>query len=465
MTVTDRVLPHNLEAEKVVLGCILVSTKALPIVQPLLHQDDFFRRAHRCIYTAMLALSDKGAEIDLITLHAELIRAGELDEVGGPAYVSALTDGIPRTANAAHYAAIVREHAMRRALIVAANETITEAYDAELPATEVVARTDKRTIELQRGSRGRMVDLRTQAGAIYEALEHRSQHRGTLTGVPTGFGSIDSMTNGWQPGELIVIGARPSIGKTAFVLNSAAAAAAVGKHVVIFSLEMRRRQLEYRLLSMLSGLPATRLQNGWMVDEDYEQLSPALTRLEQLPLFVDDRGGQSWRDVRSACRRLRAESQVDLVVVDYVQLMPGSLDGKANRTQQIDDIALRLKDLSDELSVPLILLSQLSRAGANANRAPILSDLRESGALEQHADSVAFLHRENHRESGNTEFIMEKQRNGPTGSCLLTLTRETQTFTDGGVEATPTQDALPEVPERVRAPRAPRGWRRRAGSY
>lgn len=445
------------------LGAILINPELLEQTVAIVRPEQFFRRAHRSILQAILRLDEQKIVPDFITLRAELERHGEMEEIGGPAYVSALTDGIPRSTNVEYYAGIVRETAVRRELIELGNTLTTEAYKGEKLAPEIVAMADRRVIDLQRGNlAGRMFDLRESMSGLYEDLERRSNSHGQILGVDTGFPTINELTFGWQPGDMIVIAARPSIGKTAFTLNTATAAARAGKVVGIFSLEMRRRQLEYRLLANFSQVPLTRILGGYLGEADYERLVPAMAELQRLTIFVDDRSGLSAWDVRSSCRRMKAEHGLDLVVVDYIQLMSSTIESRGhNRNAEIADISRRLKVLADEVSVPMIVLSQLSRAGRDRNdKRPILSDLRDSGALEQDADLVGFLHRKDHRASGLTEFILDKQRNGPTGTINLSLERDTQTFTDQGLE--PEQPALPPPdPAKVEEPKPPKGWRRR----
>ncbi len=462
----DRILPHNLDAEKSVLGAILVNNNALPRAQELVKPEDFFRRGHQLLFAAMCRLGDaRDGAVDLITIKSELDRTKDLDEAGGAAYISGLTDGVPRSSNVAHYAGIVKEHALRRALIKTATSMLAEAYSGTRTSDEIISESDRSILDLQSGFvSGRMTDLRTTASQLFEDLEHRAQHRGELTGIETGYPSINELTSGWQRGDMIVVAARPSIGKSAFILNTGVATAKSGVGVAIFSLEMRRRQLEHRLLAQLAHVEATRILGGWLGEDDYTRLVTALGALHELPLFVDDRGGQTVWDIRATCRRLQAEKQIGLVIVDYIQLMHGTLDARENRNAQLSDISRRLKTLADELNCPVIVCSQLNRRGdERADKRPILSDLRDTGALEQDADLVCFLHRKHHREDGLTQFIIEKQRNGPTGVVNLTIERKFQTFLDGGVE--PEQEALPEVPP-AEEPRAPEGfgprrrWRR-----
>lgn len=462
MNPRDRVAPHNLEAEKAVLGAIIINPAALPKAQRLLKAEDFFRDAHQRIFRACVSLVDeRRREVDLVTLKSELERESALDQVGGPAYISALTDGVPRSANVEHYAAIVKEASTRRALIKAGVAMVDEAYDGAMPIEEIVWAADRAILDVQHGAPSdRMQPLADTLPDVLDDIQARDQHRGKVSGIDTGYASINELTGGWQRGDLIVLAARPSIGKSVFVLNTAAHAAQAGAGVVIFSLEMRRRQLEFRLLSHLSNVPLSRITGGYLGEVDYERLVPAIAAMHEMKIYIDDTGGRTVWDIRGACRRLKADRKIDLVIVDYVQLMPGSLDDQrgATRTQEIDDIALRLKTLADEVSCPTVLVSQLNRRSDDrSDKRPILSDLRDSGALEQHADLVCFLHRKHHRENGLTQFIVEKQRNGPTGVVNLTITRETQSFADGGVE--PEQQALPE-PAKVQEPRPPRGWRR-----
>jgi replicative DNA helicase len=325
---------------------------------------------------------------------------------------------------------------------------------------QVIAEADRDIVAVQRGaSESRLVNLQQGQTAFMADLEARVNREHALLGIDTGFTTVNELTFGWQKGDMVVIAARPSIGKTAFVLNTAMAAAKTSVKVALFSLEMRRTQLEYRLLSTLSGVQLSRILSGNLSHDDFEQLSVAMTTMASLGIYVDDRAGQSAWDIRSACRRLRAEEGLGLVVVDYVQLMPGTLDRRgANRNDELTDISRRLKTLADEVQCPVIVLSQLKRLDG---RRPTIEDLRECGALEQDADLVCLMHRKNHRESGVTSFAVEKQRNGPTGTVNLVLTRETQTFVDHGIE--PEEQALPgDGPQQVGSgPRPPRGWRRR----
>lgn len=427
----DRALPHNLEAEKSILGAILIHNEAFDKASELLKAEMFYRTAHRRIFDAMAIVLDNRDAIDLVTLKNELHRTGQLDEVGGPAYISSLVDGLPHATNVMYYAGIVREKFMLRALIQTGNRIMSEAYDAELSSTDIFKNADRALLDVQMiGDRRGLVEMKDRANELMADLEALVENKGKLLGLDTGFKSINEQTMGWQQADLIIIAARPSIGKTAFVLNSAVVPARQGKHVAIFSLEMRRRQLERRMLSFLSGVPLSKIQSGYLTETDYQGLSKALCILGDLPFYINDRSGQNVADIRMACRRQRNENGLDLVIIDYIQLMPGSLERRgASRNEELGDISQRLKWLADELSVPVIVLSQLKRLGHSR---PSLEDLRDSGNLEQDTDLVCFLHRKNHKESGITNFILEKQRNGPTGTVNLSIDRDIQLFTDAG---------------------------------
>jgi replicative DNA helicase len=450
-----RTLPSNLEAERSVLGAILIDNTAFHSIAETLTAGAFFRDSHRRMFKAIVAMLDVNQVVDLVTLKERLEQDGDLDEVGGPAYVASLVDGVPRGVNIAAYAAVVREKALLRSLIFTANKVLGQAYEADQPPAEILRSAEEQFFELQHGHvDGRMVGLGTGLPALTADLEWRVKHRGELTGITTGFESVDRHTAGWQKGDLIVIAARPSIGKTTFVMNSIVAACRAGKRVAMFSLEMRRRQLEWRILSSLANVPMVRIRAGEIGGSDYAAIAAAQEIMFDLPLWIDDTAGRTAWDIRSACRRLKAEDGLDEVVVDYAQLMPGTLDRHgASRNDEMTDISRRLKHLADELSVPIILLSQMNRASdKRPDPRPKLSDLRESGALEQDADVVAFLHRKNHREGGLTYFIIEKERNGPTGTLKLTLDRDIVLFSDAPNEPEPEPAKAKEKPTKVTPP-------------
>lgn len=450
-------LPHNLEAERSTLGAALVHTAAADYITEKLLPEDYFRRAHQDIFKAIRSLRDAKQEIDFITLKEQLARKKKLDDVGGPAYIAGLADGVPRATNIKYYAGILKDLAAKRGLVTFASATLDMVVANEHPAADILNDTDRRLLELQKGNvTSRMRSLRDSAVELFTDLEWRTSHRGQLTGVETGFPSINDLTLGWQAGDLDVVAARPSIGKTTFAMNSGVAAARAGKRVAMFSLEMKRKQLEYRILSQLSGVPLSRILAGILSSGDYGKLSPALEEMNQLPIEIDDRAAQTVLDVRHTCRRMVGDGRLDLVIVDYLGLMPGVLERKsANKNEQIEDTVNRLKALADDLQCPVMVLSQLKRTD---ERRPRIDDLRDSGSIEQVADVVILLHRKNHRESGVTEVILAKQRNGATGTCKLTLDRDTTTFTD-------TPDAAEPAPEQAgESPRPSNRKRKRAPS-
>ena len=423
-------LPHSLEAERSVLGVLITHNDAYDSLSHTLSVGHFYRVSHQLIFRAITALRERGSAVDFVTVREELIRSGCLDDAGGPAYISSLTDGIPRSTNLDSYSRIVIEKARLCSLIHVANAILTEAYAAEEPADAIIANADRELLNLQIGHVGQMRSLADTGNARYKEHERRSEHRGELRGVGTGFQSLDELTLGLRPGDLDILAARTSIGKSSLAMNIAVNAARTGKRVAVFSLEMTREQIEDRILAQLSGVALSRIQSGHLSPADFTTLTTALEEMHTLPIHIDDGAGQTAADVRQGCRRIQRESgPVDLIIVDYVQLQRSMLTRKgASRSEELSDTAQREKELAKELGVPVLLLSQLRRHDGR----PQLSDLRESGALEQIADIVMFLHRKDHRVSGPTELIVAKQRNGATGSLSLSLDRDVTTFTDCG---------------------------------
>ena len=452
-TAPQRTLPHNLDAERSVLGGILIENRGFHVAAGIIEPRHMFRDAHRRIAKAVWGLANRSQEVDLVTVKEELARNGDLEEAGGPAYLASLVDGVPRSTNVLAYAEIVKDKATLRQLIVASNEILGRAYEADAPASDVVPWAEQKMFDVAHGHvQSQLQDLRSSGGRLMADIEFRVKHRGQVTGVETGFPSINELTFGWQPGDLIFVGARPSIGKTTFVMNSVVAAAKAGKRVAVFSMEMRRKQLEMRILSSLSGVPLQRILGGALggtVDTgDYAKIAQAMEIMHDLPIHIDDRRARTVWDIRSAARRLQAEEGIDEVVVDYVQLMKGTIERRnASRNEELTDISNRFQALAGELEVPVIVLSQLARRSMDRpDPRPKMSDLKDCGAFEQDADVVALLHRKNHREGGVTNVIFEKQRNGPTGTVNITLDREIVTFTDGGEEPPP--EPKPEKPKK-----------------
>ncbi|HET7694227.1 MAG TPA: replicative DNA helicase [Vicinamibacterales bacterium] len=436
----DRTLPHNLEAEKSVLGAILIHNEAFNHAAELIDARDFFRDAHRRIFDKMVALSERNDPIDLITLKEELTRSGEIEDVGGPAYIASLADGVPRTANVEHYARIVKEKSTLRSLIHSANRILADAYQAEDDADLILDGAEKAIFEIAEDRiREGFTPLRDLVQSSFATIEKLQQHKGLVTGVPTGFVDLDEMTSGLQPSDLVLVAARPSMGKTSFVLN-------IAQHVGIntdmtvgfFSLEMSKEQLFMRMLTGEARIDAHRFRSGYLNEKDYGRLSHALGTLAEARVFIDDTASIGVLEMRAKARRLQSEHGLHLLIIDYIQLMQGR--GRfESRQQEIASISRSLKGLAKELKIPIVALSQLSRASeTRSDHRPQLSDLRESGALEQDADVVMFIYREeqyrnadgtpNQEAEGIAEIIIGKQRNGPIGTAKLAFIKEHTRF-------------------------------------
>jgi replicative DNA helicase len=436
----ERTLPHNLEAEKSVLGAILIHNEAFNHAAELIDSRDFFRDAHRRIFDKMVALSERNDAIDLVTLKNELQRSGELEDVGGPAYIASLADGVPRSANVEHYARIIKEKATLRNVIHAANRILADAYQAEEDADLILDGAEKAIFEIAEDKiREGFVPLRELVQGSFATIEKLQQHKGLVTGVPTGFVDLDEMTSGLQPSDLVLVAARPSMGKTSFVLNIAQHIGARTEMTVgFFSLEMSKEQLFMRMLTSEARIDAHRFRSGYLNEKDYGRLSHALGTLAEARVFIDDTASIGVLEMRAKARRLQAEHGLHLLIIDYIQLMQGR--GRfESRQQELASISRSLKGLAKELKIPIIALSQLSRAPeARSDHRPQLSDLRESGALEQDADVVMFIFREEQYRTddgqpkaeaeGMAEIIIGKQRNGPTGSVRLAFVKEHTRF-------------------------------------
>jgi replicative DNA helicase len=434
----DRTLPHNLEAEKCVLGAILINNHAFNQAAEVIDAADFFRDAHRRIFEKMVGLTDRSEPVDLVTLKDELDRSGELDEVGGPAYIAALTDGVPRTANIEYYARIVKEKATLRRLIASANDVLTRAYDGEQDADELLDEAERSIFQIaEHRLRQGFVPLSDFVDKSYQLIERLQAHKGLVTGVPSGFEDLDALTSGFQKQDMVIVAARPSMGKTALVLNIAMNAAIAGKTVGIFSLEMSAEQLFIRLLTSEARIDAHRFRGGFLGDADYDRLAAAGGKMHDARIFIDDSPGLGILEMRAKSRRLKLEHGLDMVIVDYLQLMQGR--GRfESRQQELSSISRQVKILAKELDVPILALSQLSRAPeGRTDHRPQLSDLRESGALEQDADVVLFIYREEMyaqeaerrpEVEGIAEIIIGKQRNGPIGSVRLAFLKQHTRF-------------------------------------
>jgi replicative DNA helicase len=432
---TERTLPHNLEAERSVLGAIIVHNDAFNVAAELIDSKDFFRDAHRRVFDTMVGLNERGQAIDLVTLKDELVRSGRLEEVGGAAYIAALADGVPRSTNVEYYARIVKERATLRNLIGSANKIVGMAYRAEQDADTLLDQAEQEIFAI---AEDRMhtgfVPLKDLVEDSFTTIEKLQGQKGLVTGVPSGFSDIDKLTSGFQPADLVIVAGRPSMGKTSFVLNIAQyVGLKTDRSVGFFSLEMSKEQLFIRILTAEAKIDAQRFRAGYLSEQDYGKISTVLGRLSEAKVFIDDSFGMGVLEMRAKSRRLKAEHGLDLLVVDYLQLMQGR--GRfENRNQELAAISRSLKALAKELDVPVLALSQLSRAPeSRSDRRPQLSDLRESGALEQDADMVMFIFREEHYnptpENENlAELIIGKQRNGPTGTVKLAFIKQHTQF-------------------------------------
>jgi replicative DNA helicase len=433
----ERTLPHNLEAERSVLGAILVHNDAFNTAAQVIDGRDFYRDAHRRIFDRMVTLSERGAAIDFITLKEELSRGGELEDVGGPAYIASLVDGVPRATNVEYYAKIVKEKATLRNLIYAANKILVNAYEADQESDLILddAESSIFAVADDRLKAG-FVAMRDLVNESFPKIEQLFEHKRLVTGVPSGFVDLDEMTRGFQPGDLVIIAARPSMGKTSLILNIAQHVAVQPEMTVgFFSLEMSKESLFIRLLTSEAQIDSHRLMSGHIGERDYGRISQALEKLSGMRLFIDDTANVGILEMRAKSRRLQKEHGLDLIVVDYIQLM--SARGRyENRTLELASISRSMKGLAKELSVPVVILSQLSRAPeSRSDHRPQLSDLRESGALEQDADVVILIYRDdaynrdpNNPDAGTAELILAKQRNGPTGIVRLAFLREQTRF-------------------------------------
>ncbi len=429
-TYSGRSAPWSQEAEQAVLGAMLLDQDAALRAAELVEDWMFYREAHRRLFRAMLALTEQRTVIDHITLRDELLRRGELETAGGLEYLAELVDAVPTAANIEFHSKIVKDKAILRRLIETSTSIITEAYDGHSTANDLLDSAEAKIFQIsqQRGDEG-FTRIKEMLWPTMERIETRQRSGKAITGVPSGFADLDEMTSGFQASELIIVAARPSMGKTAFCLNVATQAAVDGFGVAVFSLEMTKEALVQRMLCAEARVDSQAVRRGSLKDPDFTRLARAAGILQSCPVWIDDSPALTLLEMRSKARRLKVENDVRLIVVDYLQLMR-SPEYSENRVQEISDISRSLKGLARELKVPVIALSQLSRASEQrgGERRPILSDLRDSGAIEQDADIVLFIHRpemyqkednEGHSLEGLAEVIVGKHRNGPTGTVNL----------------------------------------------
>ena len=438
--------PQAIEIEEAVLGGMLIEHEAATMALELLRPQDFYRKAHRHIFEVMMELFEKSNPLDILTVENELRDKKLLEECGGPGYLSELTRSVSSAANMEYHAQILTEKAIKRTIIQQFTDVVKDSYDPGSDPYELLDKAEKSIYELANSKRGG--DSNAISDILKKTLQHLEEIRGQkggITGVPSGT-DVDRLTAGWQPGDLIIIAARPSMGKTAFVLTVARNASLFPDlekrvSVALFSLEMSDQQLIQRLLTMEARVDAQAARTGRLKDDEFKRLIEAASRLFKSKIFIDDTPALSVMEMRSKCRRLKSEHDIDLIIVDYLQLMRGNTnDRNSNREQEIATISRGLKGLAKELNVPVIALAQLSRAveQRGGNKRPQLSDLRESGSIEQDADVVCFLYRpeyygittddEGNSTTGIGEIIIGKQRNGPVGDVKLQFVKEYARF-------------------------------------
>jgi len=434
---SHKIPPQNMEAEQSVLGGILIENEAINRVTEILAPEDFYRDTHRKIFNALIDLFERNEPADLITMTNELRKKGELDAVGGASYVTSLIDSVPTAANIEYYARIVKEKAILRRLIETSTEIITQSYADRGDVESFLDEAEKAIFEIsERRVKPSFFPIKEIVKESFKTIETLFKNKDLVTGVPSGFKELDRLTSGFQPSDLIIVAGRPSMGKTALCLNIAQYAAIEAKiPVAVFSLEMSKEQLVIRMLCSEAQVEGTRLRTGYLSESDWPKLTMAAGTLSDAPIFIDDTAALSILELRAKARRLKSDYGLGMIIVDYLQLMKGRTRVES-RQQEISEISRSLKALSKELNVPVIAVSQLSRkTEERTGNRPQLSDLRESGAIEQDADVILFLFREeiynrSEENKGKAEVIIGKQRNGPIGKVDLAFLDKFTTFKD-----------------------------------
>ncbi|AGL03960.1 replicative DNA helicase [Desulfoscipio gibsoniae DSM 7213] len=435
MAMWEKVPPHNIDAEQSVLGALFLDNSAIAIVTRFIQPDDFYVEAHRVIFKTILDLEENGHAVDLVTVTDQLRRIGALEKVGGATYVATLSNISPTAANAEHYAHIVEEKALLRNLINLATRIAGMGYEGSEDAERLMEEAEKMLMELgSRRTSALFTEIKDILMDTFKHLEHLYKHKGEINGVPTGFTDLDRLCQGLQPGDLVIVAGRPSMGKTSFGMCIAYNAAEKNnKPVAVFSMEMSKEQLVQRMLCAEAMVDQHKIRTGFIRDEDWGKLTQKAREIARLPIFIDDSGVLTVRQLRAKARRLHMEKGLGLIVIDYLQLMQGS--GRTeNRQQEIANISRSLKALAKELGVPVLALAQLSRSvEQRQDKKPIMSDLRESGSLEQDADVVMFIYRDEYynpdtEKIGIADIIVAKQRNGPTGVVELAFLKEYTKF-------------------------------------
>lgn len=432
----DRIPPQNQEAEQAVLGAILLQSEALITAMERVQVEDFYLPGHQHIFEAMIELNEENQPIDLITLTSHLQDKKLLDEVGGVSYLARLANAVPTAANVDYYAQIIEEKSMLRRLIRTATQIVTESYAGDDDVSALLSDAERKILEIsnQRSSSG-FIAIKDVLMEVYEKVENLNENQGGTTGIPSGFQDLDKMTAGFQRSDLIIVAARPSVGKTAFALNIAQNVGVRAKETVaIFSLEMSAAQLVQRMICAESNVDATRLRTGSLEDDDWEKLTMSIASLSEAEIYIDDTPGVTVADIRAKCRRLKKERGLGMILIDYLQLIHGRGKAGESRQQEVSEISRTLKQIARELEVPVIALSQLSRGvEQRQDKRPMMSDLRESGSIEQDADIVAFLYRDDYYDKESEkkniiEIIIAKQRNGPVGTVELVFLKNFNKF-------------------------------------
>ncbi len=436
----DRIPPQNIEAEQAVLGAMLIEREAISKVAEFLRPEDCYREAHRLIFNAMLELFNKNDAVDMVTVIEFLRKGDKLEVAGGISYITSLANSVPTAANVLYHARIVEEKALLRQLINAATNIASQGYEGSEEVSSILDTAEKTILSVSsRRLGGEFTPIKSIIFDAFNKIEQLYASKGSITGLSTGFKDLDRLTSGLQPSDLILIAARPSMGKTAFVLNIAQHIGIKEKKAVaFFSLEMSKEQLVQRMLCAESTIDSQRLRIGELEANDWTKLVSGADRLSAAPIFIDDTAGITVMEMRSKARRLKIEYDLQLIIIDYLQLMQGSSKGKGseNRQQEISEISRSLKGLAREIGVPVIALSQLSRSVESRQvKKPMLSDLRESGSLEQDADIVAFLYRDDYynpdsEQKNITEVIIAKHRNGPVDTIQLFFHKQFTKFSD-----------------------------------
>lgn len=432
----DRVPPQNLEAEQAVIGAILLQPEALITAMERVRSEDFYSGPHRQIYEAMVEIAENNQPVDLVTLTAHLQDQHLLEEIGGVSYLAKLANSVPTAANVDYYAQIVEEKSMLRRLIRTATNIVSDGYANSDDVGVLLGDAEKKILEISnRRSGSGFVSIRDVLMEVFEKVEMLYSNRGNTTGIPSGFTDLDRMTAGFQRSDLIIVAARPSVGKTAFALNIAQNVGIRARETVaIFSLEMSAAQLVQRMVCAEGNVDAQRMRTGHLEGEDWEKLTMAIGALSESEVYIDDTPGITVAEIRSKCRRLKKERGLGMILIDYLQLISGRGKAGENRQQEVSEISRTLKHIARELEVPVIALSQLSRGvEQRQDKRPMMSDLRESGSIEQDADIVAFLYRDDYYDKESEkkniiEIIIAKQRNGPVGTVELAFLKQFNKF-------------------------------------